>query len=113
MFNFSLKPILDWVKTVGAVFVAFAAALYFTRASMHRKKQADLARKIEDKQAEAGADMKAAKAEKAKKEAAYHRAKAALKEGEARIKQLEENGHETLADRVRRRNERLRNRRSS
>lgn len=108
-----MKTIWSWLKAVGALFAAIAAALYFSRASSHRKKQADLTRQIEDKQAEAGVDMEAAKVEKAKKEAAYHRAKAALREGEARIKQLEENGHESLADRVRRRNERLRNRRSS
>lgn len=101
---------MKWLKAIAAAFVAVVAAFFISRASSHRKTRDKLARKIEDKQDEAGVFIKDATAEREKKEAAELRAKAALKEADARITQLKENGHESLADRVASRNKRLRNR---
>lgn len=100
-------------KWIAGVATAIVALFFLTRSSQHRKKQDKIVDKIMEEQAQSGSALKKASAKQYKAESERLLAEAALKEGEARIEELEEKGHESLADRVRRRNERLRNRRGS
>jgi hypothetical protein len=111
-----MKKLWNALKWLGAVVTALAAIFYIHRSGKHRIKQEELAYKAQIAEKGRAAEIKKAKAMKEKAKAARLRAEAAHKEGEARINELEDS-NKSLAEHVRRYNERLerrmRNRRSS
>jgi flagellar biosynthesis/type III secretory pathway M-ring protein FliF/YscJ len=99
---------MNWLKTIGAFFIALVGLFFAYRHVKHRRKQNQSEQKAAE--LETRKVQEVAEAEKARKEAREHRnkANAALDNAQKRVDKLKENGHESLANRVDAVNQRLR-----